>query len=153
MLDACARKLTKLYQARRSRWALAESHCFYSHFLYQLLQSTRAPCSAVSATELFYLPGRQVWLCPPSAWHGAKFSSPFRSSLVWQLCVPFIYGFAFQACLTTLLSRRVCRISCFNKDINSVATLDSMFASVIERKWYVSSSSSSLILRRSKKGL
>lgn len=51
----------------------------------------------------------------------------------------FIYAVAFQTCLTTLLSRSVHHISRSNKDINSVATLDSVFSSVTKRKWYVPS--------------
>lgn len=101
------------------------------------LQSKLAPCPAVSAMELFYLSGRQVWVCPPSAWHWAESSSPFRSSRVWQHCTSLICVVAFQTCLTTLPSKSVRDVSHSDKDTNSVATLDSVFAS--KRKWYASS--------------
>lgn len=106
--------------------------------IYQLLQSKLAPCSAVSATERFYLPRRQVWLCPLSERPWAESSSPFRGSLLWQHCLSFTYVVAFQTCLTTLLSRSVHHVSCSNKDIDSEATLDSVFTSVIKTVRHVS---------------
>lgn len=100
--------------------------------IYQLLQSKLAPCSAVIAAERLYLSGRQVWLCPLSERHWVESSSPFRGSLLWQHCLSFIYVVAFQTCLTTLLSRSVCHVSCSNKVIDSDATLDSVFTGVIK---------------------
>lgn len=86
-LSTCVHRLTEWHHASQGiGWALVDFPFFLqpSPLIYQLLQSKLASCSAVSATEVIYLPGQQVWLCPLSAGHWIESSSPFSVSLLWQ---------------------------------------------------------------------
>lgn len=135
--NTCVCKLTQLYQARRSRSALADFPLFLQSFLYQLLQSKLLVLLSVSQSYPISQGDRCGFVLQV---HGTG-QNPTH---LWEaLCCGnitiFIYAIAFQTCFTTLLSRSVHHVSRSNRDINSVATLDSVFSSVTKREWYVPS--------------